>query len=137
MNIEIQGLENLKAVFANMPNEMRPYVLRNIATKPAQRAASRARQLQPIGQTGQTARTIGILRVKNSAQPFVEVGYKGRSLGHIFLSRDRITRFKRGTIKGFPWLFKRAVNELGDSMRKEMTVDLTNVFIRGFKKYGF
>lgn len=137
MNVEIQGLDRLKGAFMNMPNEMRPYVLRDIAKKPANRAASRARQLQPIGESGVTARTIGLLRVKNSAQPYVEVGYRGRSLGHIFLSRDRITRFKRGTIKGFPWLFKRAGQELGDSMRKEMKVDLTRVFIRGFKKYGF
>ena len=137
MTVEIQGLDRLNAVFKNMPNEMRPYVLRAIATKPAQRAALRARQLQPIGNSGVTARTIGIRRVKNTSQPFVEVGYRGRSLGHIFASRDRITRFKRGTIKGFPWIFKRAGQELGDSMRKEMNVDLTKVFVRGFKKYGF
>lgn len=136
MNIEIQGLDRLQMAFRNMPYEMRPMVLREISRKPANRAALRARQLQPIGDTGRTAQTIGIVRVKNPNQTWVEVGYRGRSLGHIYLSRDVITRRGRGSIKGFPWLFTRAGNELSSIIKTELKVDLTKVFIRGFKKYG-
>lgn len=136
-NIEIIGVDKFKRALNSLPGEIRPMICRGVATKPAQRAAAVARRLQPIGSTGQTARTIGVLRVKNSNQPFVEVNYKGRSLGHIYTSGETITRSKRGTIKGFPNIFHKAGDEIRGSAQKEMNIDLTKILVRGLKKYGY
>lgn len=136
-NIEIKGLDRLRLALNSVPQEIRPMVLRAIATKPAQRAAAEARRLQPIGDTGRTARTIGILKVKNPNQTFVEVNYKGRSLGHIYTSAESITRRGRGTIKGFPKLFHWAGDVVRDSAKKEMKVDVTKVMVRGLRKFGY
>lgn len=135
-NIEIIGLSRLKNVLNLVREDMRPMVLRDLARKPALRGGQIARQLQPIGDSGETAKTIGVLRVKNSKQPFVEVGYRGRSLGHIYTSGNTISRKNRGTIKGFPWLFKKAGGQLDASGRAEMKADLTKVFVRAFKNRG-
>lgn len=135
-NVEIQGLDKLKTVLNALPEDFRPYLLRDLARKPANRATSAARQLQPIGDTGTMAKTIGVLRVKNQKQPFVEVGYRGQSLGHIYTSGERITRKKRGTVKGFPWLFTKAGLQIGNSARAEMKADVTKVFVRAFKRRG-
>lgn len=134
--VEIIGLDRLKNVFSMIPNDTRPMVLRDIARKPALRGGQIARQLQPIGDTGATAKTIGVLKVKNAKQPFVEVGYRGRSLGHIYTSGETIRRDKRGSVKGFPWLFKKAGDQLGSTGRAELKADLTKVFVRAFKSRG-
>lgn len=136
-NIEIIGVDNLKRALNNLPSEVRPIVLRGVATKPAQRAANVSRKMQPIGETGTTARTIGILRIKNANQTFVEVGYKGRSLGHIYTSGETITRRGRGTIKGFPNLFHKAGDEVRSTAQREMNVDLSNILAKAMKKYGY
>lgn len=134
--VEIIGLDKIKNVINMVPNDMRPMVLRDLARKPALRGGQIARQLQPIGDTGATAKTIGVLKVKNSKQPFVEVGYRGRSLGHIYTSGESISRKNRGTVKGFPWLFKKAGDQLDASGRAEMKADITKVFVRAFKNRG-
>lgn len=134
--VEILGLEKVRAAFKGAGMDLTPYVLRDMARKPAIRGANIARHLQPIGESGATAKTIGVTRVKNPKQPFVEVGYRGRSLGHIYTSGETITRSKRGTVKGFPWLFKKAGDTLGASGRNELRVDLTKAFVRSFKSRG-
>jgi hypothetical protein len=134
--VEIVGLDKLKMVFGSMREEMRPYVLRDLARKPATRAASIARTLQPIGDTGATAKTIGVLRVKDNRQPYVEVDYRGRSLGHIYTSGQTITRKNRGTIKGFPKLFTRAGDQIKERGKAEMERDVTKVFVRAFRNRG-
>lgn len=134
--VEILGLDKLKSVINQVPNDMRPIVLRDLARKPALRGSRIARDLQPIGDTGETAKTIGVLKVKNSKQPYVEVGYRGRSLGHIYVSKDVIKRAKRGSVEGFPWLFKKAGDSLSSSGKAEMRSDITKVFVRAFKKRG-
>jgi len=134
--VEIIGLNRLQSGLKSVPQEMRPMVLREIARKPAQRAAVIARQLQPIGDTGATGRTIGTRRVVNPRQTFVEVGYRGRSLGHIYISAPLIHRRGRGTIKGYPFLFRKAGENMKASGRAELKVDLTKVFVRAFKKRG-
>lgn len=134
--VEIIGLEKIKSVLNAVREDMRPYVLRDIARKPAQKAANVARQLQPIGDTGQTARTIGVLKVKNTKQPFVEVGYRGRSLGHIYTSAPTIARSKRGVVKGFPWIFERSGKVISSNGKAELKKDVTRVFVRAFKKRG-
>ncbi len=134
--VEIVGLEKLRGVFKQVPNDLRPYILRDMARKPANRGSGIARHLQPIGDTGATAKTIGVLKVKNNKQPYVEVGYRGRSLGHIYVSATAIKRTKRGTIKGFPWLFKKTGNALSSSGKAEMRADVTKAFVRAFKSRG-
>lgn len=134
--VEILGLDRVKACLSSLSDDMRPYALRDLARKPALRAANIARQMQPIGDTGQTAKTIGILKVKNTKQPYVEVDYRGRSLGHIYTSGETIKRSKRGTLKGFPRLFTRAGDAIKSSGKAEMKADLTKVFVRAFRKRG-
>lgn len=135
--IEIQGLERLKGMLNGLRAEMRPAVLREIARKPATKAAGIARNLQPIGATGATARTIGIMKVKNAKWTFVEVGYRGRSLGNIYLSAPTITRQNRGTIKGFPWLFKRAGENLMTSGKIELKTDMSKFMGRIMRRHGY
>ena len=134
--VEILGLDKVKACFNSLSDDMRPYALRDLARKPALRAANIARQMQPIGDSGATAKTIGILKVKNTKQPYVEVDYRGRSLGHIYTSGDTISRKNRGTIKGFPRLFTRAGEAIGTSGKADMKADITKVFVRAFRKRG-
>lgn len=134
--LEIIGLDKLKRTLDRVVStEMRPMVLREIARKPAMRASNIARQLMPIGDTGATSRTIGILKVRNPKWSFVEVGFRGRSLGHIYMSGSVITRRKRGSVKGFPWLFNKTGNVAG-SMKGELKTDITKVFVRAFRKQG-
>lgn len=136
--IEIVGLDKLKhALSRGLPGDLTPIVLRDIARKPASRAAAVARQLQPIGDSGATARTIGLRKVFNPRQTFVEVGYRGRSLGHIYMSGPIITRHKRGTVKGFPWLFKTTGEKLRASGKKELKVDISKVIGRSLRRRGY
>ncbi len=135
--IEIMGVDRFRTALNSLPSEVRPLILRQVATKPAQRAAAVARRLQPIGETGRTARTIGIMKVRNGNQPYVEVNYKGRSLGHIYTSGETITRTKRGTVKGFPNIFHKAGGEIRTSAMREMNVDVTRILVRGLKKFGY
>lgn len=135
--VEILGADKLKATLRGVQAEFRPTILRDIARKPAQKAATIARALQPIGDSGATARTIGILKVKNPKWTFVEVGYRGRSLGHIYTSAEMIYRRARGTVKGFPWIFGRAGERMKSSAKGEMRTDITKTFVRYFKRRGY
>lgn len=136
--VEIQGLDNLKAaLMKSIPAEMRPGLLRAIATKPAQRAASIARALFPYGETGRTARTIGVMKVKNAKQPYVEVGFRGQSLGYIYVSSPLISRTKRGSVKGVPWLFHRAGDQIEGGAKNELKLDLSKAIARGLRKHGY
>eukprot|EP00919_Chromeraceae_sp_WS-2016_P068471 GHVR01162162.1.p1 GENE.GHVR01162162.1~~GHVR01162162.1.p1 ORF type:complete len:142 (-),score=10.42 GHVR01162162.1:180-605(-) len=136
-NIEIVGVDKFRFALGSLPGECRPVVCRQVANKPAQYAAAEARRMQPIGSTGKTARTIGILRVRNAQQPYVEVNYKGRSLGHIYTSGTTITRSGRGSVKGFPNIFHRAGDNVRGKAQREMKVDMTNILVRALKKYGY
>ncbi len=136
--VEIVGLDKLRnALTKGLPSDMTPYVLRELARKPAQSASKVARDLQPIGDTGATARTIGVRKVVNNKQTFVEVGYRGRSLGNIYLSAPTITRRKRGTIKGFPQLFVRTGEAIKVSGKAELKKDMSLLIARGLKKRGY
>lgn len=136
-SVEIVGLEKLKNAFSSLPDDLRPAILREIARNPATSAARTARQLMPIGDTGATAKTIGTLKVKNSKQTFVEVGFRGRSLGHIYMSGTLIRRRGRGVVKGFPWLFTRTGTAIKTSGKSELKADLSKVIARGFRKRGY
>jgi len=136
--IEITGLSEFNHFLrSSLPDEVRPLVIRQIARRPALKAVQEARRLQPIGDTGKTASTIGIMRVANPMQTWVEVGYKGRSLGNIYTSRNLIVRYKRGTIKGFPWIFQRAGDNIQGEAMNDMGKDITNVLVRAFRKRGY
>lgn len=136
--IEIQGLDKLKhALSKGLPSDLHPAILRDIARKPASMAASVARQLQPIGDHGITARTIGVRKVGNSKQTFVEVGYRGQSLGHIYMSGVIIQRRNRGAVKGFPWLFRRTGEQVRHSGKKELKVDISKLIGRSLRKRGY
>lgn len=140
--IEIQGLSEFNRFLSTqVPNEVRPSIIRGIARKPALKAVYEARRLQPIGETGQTARTIGILRVRDQRQTWVEVGYKGRSLGHIFTTPKKqleyVVRRKRGRIKTFMWLFERAGQNISSVARNDIKTDITNILIRAFRRKGY
>ena len=133
-NIEITGIDDIRRALNSLPESVRPYVLRQIAQKPAQRAVVEARRLQPIGETGATTRRIGILRIKYSNQTVVEVAYKG-GLGNIYTSAETISRSGRGSVKGFPTLFKKAGENIRSVAESEMKVDVTAVMVRSMKRY--
>lgn len=136
--VEIVGFEKLRyALSKGLPSDMQPFVLRELARKPAQSASKVARDFMPIGDTGATGRTIGVRKVANQKQTFVEVGFRGRSLGHIFISGETITRSKRGTIKGFPWLFRKTGEAVKVSGKAELKVDMSKLIARGLKKRGY
>jgi hypothetical protein len=135
--VEIIGLENLKAALKSLPLEMRAPTLRAIATKPAQRAAAIARALFPYGKSGRTARTIGVMKVRDKRQPYVEVGFRGQSLGYIYVSKNVVTRKKRGSVKGVPWLFHRSGDRIEGGTKNELKVNLTRVMARQLKRYGY
>jgi hypothetical protein len=116
---------------------MQPAILREIARKPASMASSIARQLQPIGDTGATGRTIGVRKVSNPRQTYVEVGYRGRSLGNIYMSGERISRRKRGTVKGFPWLFRRTGEQVRSAGKRELKADIGKLIGRSLRKRGY
>jgi len=135
-NIEIRGVEKLKMALQAIPTEIRPMVLRGVSAKPAQKVAAEARRIQPIGETGRTAKTIGVKRVVNQKEPFVRVGYKGRSLGNIYTSGEYIVR-RTGTLEGFPRLFHAAADKMAASCQREMNIELSRIIVRGLKKYGY
>lgn len=135
--VEIVGLDKLKRALVSIPQDMRAPILRDIARKPASQAAGIARRLFPYGNTGKTVRTIGVLKVKNGRQPYVEVGFRGRSLGYIYISKSTIQRAKRGTIKGTPWLFHRSGDMIMSSAKRQMKVELGGVIARHLRKYGY
>jgi hypothetical protein len=136
--VEIVGLNELKYALAKgLPSDMTPYVLREISRKPAQSASKVARDLMPIGETGATGRTIGVRKVNNQKQTFVEVGFRGRSLGHIYISADTISRRGRGTVKGFPWLFRRTGEAVKVSGKTELRKDIGVLIARSLKKRGY
>ncbi len=135
--VEIIGLDKLQRMLATLAPELKPPVLREIARKPAQRAASIARNLFPYGSTDKTTRSIGTLKVKNSKQTFVQVGFRGRSKGYIFISKDVIHRKNRGSIKGTPWLFHRAGDLIGSIGKSELKADISKVIARHFRKSGY
>lgn len=136
-NVEILGLDKLKRALAGMPEATRAPILRSIARRPASKAASVARQLFPYGDTGVTVRTIGTLKTRDPRQTFVEVGFKGRSLGYIYISKEVITREGRGSVKGTPWLFDRAGQVIRNAAKTEMKIDISRVMARYLKRYGY
>lgn len=136
--VEIVGLGKLQqALSRGLPSDLTPYVLREIARKPAQSASRVARDYMPIGDTGATGRTIGVRKVANAKQTFVEVGFRGRSLGHIYISGETITRKGRGTVKGFPWLFRKTGEAVKVSGKAELKMDMSKLIARGLKKRGY
>jgi hypothetical protein len=143
--IEIKGLSEFNRFLSTtIPDEVRPSIIRGIARKPALKAVHEARRLQPVGDTGQMARTIGILRVANPRQTWVEVGYKGRSKGHIFTTPKKQLEYVRHTkkkdkwkIKTFMWLFERAGQNISDVARNDIRTDITNIMVRAFRRKGY
>jgi len=135
--IEIQGLDRLRGALKSLPKDLQPAILRDIARKPAMRASAVARSLQPIGDRGVTARTIGVLKTKNPRHTFVDVGYRGRSLGHIYMSGPTISRNKRGTVKGFPWLFKNTGEQVRTSGRASLKADISKIIGRSLRRRGY
>jgi hypothetical protein len=135
--VEIQGLDQLKRALTSLPQNMQAPILRDISRTPAAKAASIARKLFPYGNSGKTARTIGTLKVKNAKQTFMEVGFRGRSLGYIYISKNVISRKKRGSVKGTPWLFHRSGDMITAEGTRQMRMDLGKVMARHFKKFGY
>ena len=143
--IEIQGLSEFNRFLkTTVPDEVRPTIIRAIARKPALKAVHEARRLQPVGETGVMASTIGILRVKDPRQTWVEVGYKGRSKGHIFTTPKKQLQFVRHTsktdkwkIQTFMWLFQRAGDNISSVARNDIKTDITNILVRAFRRRGF
>jgi len=137
--IEIVGLDPLLKAFKGLPKEFSGSIVRNIARKPANRIISTARHLFP-SDSGVTKRSLGILKVKDHKQMFIELGIKGRSLAYIFMFWKGRERHKKsgastGEISSPGNVIFRAADQIGNRVMKELTVDLTKVMARGLKRY--
>lgn len=138
--IEIQGIEELRKAFANVPKEIEASVIRNIARKPGNKIISLARHLLPAN-TGQSARSLGFLKISDPKQTFIELGIKGRSLAYIFMFWKDKERFKdsgasTGRISSPGNVIDRAARQLQNSTIREMKIDITRTIAKAFKRYA-
>jgi hypothetical protein len=137
--IEIQGLDELRKAFKNVPEELEASVIRAIARKPGNKIVSLARKLFKPKDTGVTKRTFGILRVKDNKQKFIEIGVKGRSLAWIFMhgafNRKKKSGASTGDIKPIGNVIQEAAGKLESAVTKEIAVDLNKTIARGLKRY--
>jgi len=51
------------------------------------------------------------------------------------MSGNIIRRRKRGSVKGFPWLFEKTGKQ-AQGFKGDLKVDLTKVFVRAFRRKG-
>jgi hypothetical protein len=137
--IEIQGLDELRKAFKNVPEELEASVIRAIARKPGNKIVSLARKLFKPKDTGVTKRTFGILRVKDNKQKFIEIGIKGRSLAWIFMqgafNRKKKSGASTGDIKPIGNVIQEAAGKLESAVTKDIAVDLNKTIARGLKRY--
>jgi hypothetical protein len=138
--VEIQGLDKLKGVFDRLPKELSASIIRNIARKASVPIIKEARHLVPQD-TGVTARSIGVLKVRHQLQPYVEVGFKGRSLGPIYLvgaqNRRKRSGASTGSVDKIPNPFHRAADSAGEQTKREMKLDIGKVIARYFRRKGY
>jgi hypothetical protein len=139
--IEIEGLTELRKAFEGIPKEVEASVVRNIARKPSNKIISVARHLLP-SDSGVTARSLGILKVKDRKQMFVELGIKaGRSLAYIYMfwkghGRVKKTGESTGKIKPTGNVIERAADKLRNTTMREMAVDISKVIAKAFKRHA-
>jgi hypothetical protein len=137
--IEIQGLDELRKAFKNVPEELEASVIRAIARKPGNKIVSLARKLFKPKDTGVTKRTFGILRVKDRKQKFIEIGIKGRSLAWIFMqgafNRKKKSGASTGDIRPIGNVIQEAAGKLQTVVTKEIAVNLNKTIARGLKRY--
>jgi hypothetical protein len=138
--IEIEGLGPLLKSLGGLQNELAPTIIRNVARKPANKIVSLARKMFTPKETGTTKRTFGILKVRDKAQKFLEIGIKGRSLAWIFMlgatSRTKKSNgANTGDIQSIGNVIQEAAGSLGSGVMKEMSVDLNKVIAKGIKKF--
>lgn len=138
--IEIQGLSELRKAFEKMPEEVDASVIRTISRKSANKIVSMARKLFTVKKSGVTKRTFGVLPVKNRKQKYLEIGVKGRSLAWIFmlgaLGRKKKSGAETGDIKPIGNVIQEAAASVGDSVTKEISVDITKAIAKAIKKYS-
>jgi ethanolamine utilization microcompartment shell protein EutL len=139
--IQIEGLEELQRAFKNVPEEVNASVIRNIARKPANKVVSLARKMFTIKKSGASKRSLGILKVKNNKQKFIEIGIKGRSLAYIFMFWKGMERKKKsgastGEIKPVGNVIQEAAGQLQSQVNKEISVDITKVIAKAIKRYA-
>lgn len=137
--IEIVGLEPLLKGLGSLEKELAPTIIRNVAKKPGNKVVSLARKMFKPMETGATKRTFGILKIRDKAQRFIEIGIKGRSLAWIFMlgayGRTKKSGAETGDIKPIGNVIEKAAESLASSVTKEMSVDLNKVIARGLKKH--
>lgn len=141
--IEIEGLDELRILFKKMPEEVDASVVRNIARKPANKIVSLARKLFTRKDSGASKRSIGILKVKNLKQKFLEIGIKGRSLAYIWMFWKGIERHKESTGASTGELkvplgnvVQEAAGQLQSETMREMKIDITKTLAKAVKRYG-
>jgi hypothetical protein len=140
--VELVGLDGLLRAFRKMPEEVGASTVRNIARKPANKIVSLARKLFTVKKSGASKRSIGILKVKNLKQMYIEIGIKGRSLANIFMFWKGIERHKdstgasTGEIDGVGNVVQEAAGQLGDMATKEIAVDITKNLAKTLKRYS-
>jgi hypothetical protein len=138
--VELIGLDKLKDTFKQLPKELRPILIQNVARKVSTPIVREARHLVPQ-LTGRTAKSIGVLKVKNKMQPYVEVGFKGKSLGFIYLvgapMRKKKSGASTGSIQRIPNPFHRAADRVGAGVKREFNADIGRVIGKYLKRRGY
>jgi hypothetical protein len=138
--IELVGLEPLLKGLKNLPVDLEPSIIRAVARKPANKILSKIRELASyLLPFSNSKRMFGILPVKDLRQKFVEIGVKGRSLAYIFMfskgqERKKKSGSETGTIKPVGNLIQMAADEVGQSVVKEMKIDLSQAIARSLRR---
>jgi hypothetical protein len=140
VNIELVGMEELQKALRNLPGEMEPSLIRNVARKPGSRIISTARKLFTRKDTGASKRSLAILPVKDKSQRFIELGVKGRSLAFIWMfwkgkPREKKSGASTGEITPLGNVVEEAASQVGSSVVKELEVNLNSLMKRILRKY--
>lgn len=137
--VEIVGIEKLRDTLKGFDKELESSIIRNIARKVSNPLIKAARVNTPI-KTGRTRRTIGVLKVKNRKQPFIEIGFRGQSLGYLFIKGTKDRRSKNGkTWKGVKAydMFEKASEQAGNHTKKEYNLEIGKVIAKHLRRKGY
>ena len=141
-SVELVGLKELQTAFKMVPEEVNASVIRNIARKPANKIIAKARELVDyLTPVTDGKKQIGVLRVKNVKQKFIEIGIKGKSWLYVFMfskgqERHKDSGASTGVIKPVGNLIQEAAGQVDSEVLKEMQVDITKTIAKAIKRYA-
>jgi hypothetical protein len=137
--IEVIGIKELNNVLLGIPDAVAPSITRNILRKPANKIVSQARKDFKIKDTGATKRSIGLLKVRDRKQRFIEIGIKGRSLAWIFMlgakNRKKRSGANTGSIKAIGNVIQIAAEKIKSQVMEMIAADHSKTIEKVLKKH--